>query len=339
MESKYYTGIDISAEFFTVSCLEVECKKITTFDNFENSAEGFRKFLKEINKISKDKSKFIIGMEATGVYGEKLAHFIYGNGYKLVIENPLKVKKSFGLSGKKSDAIDSRRIAEYLYRFNDELKFWQPKHENIEYIRVLLAQREQLNKQKVANINARKALQRKQYQIEESIQIYSDMISVLEIKIKDIERKAAELIKDDPELSQAISNITSIPGVGMIMSLYILVITNGFTENLDYKKIASYLGIVPLIYESGKSIRKRSSSSGIGPGELRKTLYLVSLSARNNNKIMKEYFLRKVAEGKSKRLVLNNIGNKLLKLIIAIVKSGKTYSENFRSINPVFLKN
>lgn len=32
-------------------------------------------------------------MESTGVYGEKLAYFLVGNNYALVIESPLKVKR------------------------------------------------------------------------------------------------------------------------------------------------------------------------------------------------------------------------------------------------------
>ena len=48
--------------------------------------------------------------------------------------------------------------------------------------------------------------------------------------------------------------------------------------------------------------------------------------------------MRKTAEGKSGKLVLNNIGNKLLKLVVAIVKSKKPFNENFSSVNPVFLK-
>ena len=53
---------------------------------------------------------------------------------------------------------------------------------------------------------------------------------------------------------------------------------------------------------------------------------------------MKKYFFRKVAEGKSKRLVLNNIANKLIKLLIALIISKKPYIKNYFSINPMILK-
>ena len=53
---------------------------------------------------------------------------------------------------------------------------------------------------------------------------------------------------------------------------------------------------------------------------------------------MKKYFFRKVGEGKSKRLVLNNIANKLIKILVALIISKKPYIKNFLSINPMLLK-
>jgi transposase len=165
------------------------------------------------------------------------------------------------------------------------------------------------------------------------------MIDLCNIKIKAIEKEIINLINNVPEYMQIFSNITSIPGVGNILAFNLIILTNGFTENLNSKKMASYLGIVPEVYQSGTSIKRKSASSGRGPGPLRGVLYLVSMTASVHNKTMRQYYLRKVAEGKNKKLVLNNIANKILKTIVAIIKSGNQYTENFKSINPVFLKN
>ncbi|MCP5498591.1 MAG: IS110 family transposase [Leptospiraceae bacterium] len=164
--------------------------------------------------------------------------------------------------------------------------------------------------------------------------IYEEMILNCKNMISKIEDKIKTLIESEPELKQTMDNIKTIPGVGNIFTYYLLVTTNGFKEHLDYRKLASYMGIVPLQYESGKSIRRKTSSSGIGPGNLRRVIYLVSMASRKYDKNMEKYFLRKVAEGKNKKLVLNNIGNKLLKIIIALIKSNKPYIKNFVSIHP-----
>ena len=69
-----------------------------------------------------------------------------------------------------------------------------------------------------------------------------------------------------------------------------------------------------------------------GPAKLRKLLYLAALSVRTHNQNFKKYFLRKVAEGKNKRLILNNIENKLLKITCAVINSGIAYTENFNRL-------
>ena len=186
METKYFVGLDISADFFTVSYYSIDSKNFKTFDDIDNSKNGFDILLSKIESISKEKIDFLFCMESTGVYGESLAHFLYNAGFDLVVENPLKVKKAFGISNKKSDVIDSCRIAEYILRYQDKINLWLPKLEIIEQIRVLLVQREQLNKQKVANSNAKQALDRKHFRFDESINIYQNMIIILDKQIKGI---------------------------------------------------------------------------------------------------------------------------------------------------------
>lgn len=334
----YYVGIDISSEFFTVSILAAKNMKTASLENFENSFTGFRSLVNEFQSQNISESNCVVCMEATGVYGEKLAYFLISSGYSVVVENPFKVKRAFSISPKKTDKIDSRKIAEYAYRFVDELNVWSPKSQIIEEIRILLTQREQFTVQKISNINANKALEKKFHKSVKAIQMYKEMILKCEENIKAIDREILNLIENEPEYKQAISNITSIPGVGNMLAFHILVITNGFTEHLNYKEIASFVGIVPLPFESGTSIRKNNSSSGIGSGNFRKLLFLASMSSRRFNEDMRNYFIRKVAQGKNKRLVLNNIGNKLLKLILALLKNRKPFINNYVSINPVFLK-
>lgn len=52
-------------------------------------------------------------------------------------------------------------------------------------------------------------------------------------------------------------------------------------------------------------------------------------------KQFQQYFFRKVAEGKHKKLVLNNIQNKILKLACAVVRSNQPYIPNYVSVNPL----
>lgn len=61
------------------------------------------------------------------------------------------------------------------------------------------------------------------------------------------------------------------------------------------------------------------------------------MSVRTHHAQFREYFLRKIAEGKSKQLVLNNIANKLLKIMCAVLRTQTPYIPNYQSVNPKLL--
>ena len=59
---------------------------------------------------------------------------------------------------------------------------------------------------------------------------------------------------------------------------------------------------------------------------------MCSLAAIEKNKACKEIYERIVAKGKSKKLALIAVANKLLKQSLAIAKSGLYYDEDYRSL-------
>ena len=67
---------------------------------------------------------------------------------------------------------------------------------------------------------------------------------------------------------------------------------------------------------------------------MRKLLHLGALSVRTHKPVFRHYFERKVAEGKPKKLVLNNIANDLVRIICAILRSQTPYIPNDRSVHP-----
>jgi transposase len=131
--------------------------------------------------------------------------------------------------------------------------------------------------------------------------------------------------------------LKTIPGVAMLLAANLLVVTHGFTQELYYKRLAAYIGICPYKHESGKSVYKKPRSARYGPARLRKLLRLAARSLKTHKKPYQYYFLQKSAQGKESALILNNISNKLLKIMCAIIKSQKPYQENYKSINPCIL--
>lgn len=336
---KYFVGIDVAASSLAATILSSTDSPGLLKTDIPNSVDGFEALLEWLtdNHLTADNS--VLCIEATGVYGEALCYFSAAKKLRIAVEPPLKVKRAFKQAGHKTDAVDSRQIAEYALRFSDELHFWQPNASLVEQIDVLLKTRQHFSVQLTSNQNTLNTLKRKYIQTPVANKVYEKTIQQLKEHIHTIDEQLRRLIDQDPTFRDMISKLTSIPGVGMLMASNILVLSRGFTKTLSHKQLAAHIGICPYQHQSGSSVFKRPRSRRYGPSLPRKLLYLASLSVRTHHLSFEKYFLRKVAEGKSKRLVLNNIANKLLKIICAVVKTRCYFIPNYQSVNPLLLKN
>lgn len=335
---EYFVGIDVASLSFTAAVGKTPWQLVIRPAEFANDFDSFPKFLHWLQQHNLQPDNTALCMEATGVYSEALAYFVHANGYRIAVEPPLKVKRAFDTSGHKSDAVDSRQIAEYACRFFDELAFWQPKADILEQIKVLLTTREQFSAQLTAHRNALKTLQRKVVVTPLAEQLHQESITQLKNHIKSIEEEIQRLIDQDPSYRQMVSLLMSVPGVGLLLAAQMLVIVENSPEPVSAKTLAAYIGICPYERLSGTSLFMRSSSRHYGPAAVRKLLYLAAMSVRTHHTQFREYFLRKVAEGKSKQLVLNNIANKLLKIMCAVLRTQTPYIPNYHSVNPLLLK-
>jgi transposase len=334
----HWIGVDMGSESFAAAVLTELGKPIPVRDPIPNTPEGYAVFAGWINGQGITVSNAVICLEATGVYGEGFCYHFHAQGFRVAVEPPNKVKKAFETNGDKTDAVDSRQIAEYACRFYDELHYWEPKAEILEQVRTLLSAREQFTVQLTSCKNGFKALERKVVRTPMALDMYAETIQRLQENIKKIDREIERLIKRDPLHGQVLSHLKSIPGVGLLLSSSIYVLSNGFSLELDAGQVASYAKVCPRRHESGTSVYRKPRCQKFGPSKIRKLLYLSALTAIQYNKTLKAYFLRKVAEGKAKRLVVNNVANKILRIICGILKNGEPFIENYRSINPVFLK-
>lgn len=332
---KFSIGIDLANLTFVVSVLTHHDKEFIT-KQFNNEQLGFDEFVSWLkkNKVKSDNS--VIVMESTGVYSEKLCYFLYQKGYLISVENALKVKRAFGISPRKNDIIDSKRIAEYAFRFYDELKFWKPAEQLIEEVKSLLSLREYLRIQVSSHMASFKALKKKEIQSKLAIDTHLSVIDDFKIKIKSIEEEIKVLVSSDINILHKINCLISIPGVGFLLSVNLMVVTNAFKENIDYRTLASYIGIAPIEHTSGTSVNKKVNKK-FGHSRLKKLFYLCSMNTVRHKSFFYPYYNRKVAQGKNKMTVLNNISNKMLRIACGIIKSGKPFIPNYCSLNPNFV--
>ena len=164
-------------------------------------------------------------------------------------------------------------------------------------------------------------------------QYLNQTLKHLQKQIQKLEIKLEALIKQ--EYQKELTLLESIPGIGRKTSMFLLVITDGFNRFERGSQLCSFSGITPVIRTSGISIRGKERISKIGNRKLRNLLFLCSFNACKYNKSCKAVYDRIVAKGKSKKLALLAVCNKLLKQAFSIVKSGLPYDQNYMSVKPI----
>lgn len=332
-EVKYFIGVDIGSETFVVSVCTDPYNLIFKATAWHNSSEGYDKFLSWLKDKGYTPGNCVVCMEATGVYSQGLAYFLVFHSYSVTIEPPLEVKKSFSTHSHKNDPVDSVNISEYACRYYDRLHFWQPPDEVLKHIKTLLATREHITRTLSSYYNSLRTLKREQVLTQEAIDIHKRIIKELKTSRKDIDKQIKELIKTDDSVKHVYGFVNSVPGVGLQLASHILIMTECGRKELNYRNVASYVGISPWDHESGTSVKKRPRSKKNGPGQVRKLLYLAAMSLREHNDYFREYFERKTAEGKSGRLIINNIANRLLKIIFGILRTKRPYIKGYISVH------
>lgn len=321
-----FVGIDVSLNDFAASIYRGPNTAQRPTRLFANTFEGFETFLRWLSDHQLEEDQVLICVESTGVYAEALSYFLFENGLDVVVESALKIKQAFRQTNK-DDLTDSQQIAEYGFRFFDRLELWQPKAMVIEQIRTLLMLREQLISQRSACRNMRHVLAKKVVQTKKALDVIDTQMTLLQHQITEIEREIKRLIARDARLKKGHTLLSSIPSVGLLLSAHLMVLSNGFERPLSARQLSAYLGICPYTHRSGKTVMRPSKSRRYGPRMVRKLLYLAAMNLKQHSPSHGRYYARKVAEGKSARLVLNNLSNKLLRIICAVLRDGHPYQK------------
>ena len=76
-------------------------------------------------------------MEHIGIYNTHLLKLLYELKLALWLESSLQIKQAGGMQRGKTDKVDARRIAQYAYRFRDQIRLWEPPREVIQQLAFL----------------------------------------------------------------------------------------------------------------------------------------------------------------------------------------------------------
>ncbi len=311
-------GVDVSKDKLDVVSSEGEYLQVS------NTKKGYKELL-EVMSLS----DYVV-MEATGYYHYQLAYFMLENNRLVSVANPLSVKRfiQMSLSKIKTDKSDARMICEYGVKVEQE--WWSGHSKSQQECLQLLSLVETYQKQMTMiknKIHGEKVLLKPSKEVFNCLNL---TLNHLRRQIEKLEKEVERLVKLDYQ--KELTLLESIPGFGRKTSMFLLVITDGFNRFERGNQLCSFAGITPVIRNSGTSVRGKERISKIGNPKLRNLLFLCSFNACKYNRACKALYERIVAKGKSKKLALLAVCNKLLKEAFSIVKSGLPYDDQFVSV-------
>jgi transposase len=316
-----YIGIDVSKD-----SLSVAMPKLTTgwkISEFANSPDGIRSLLSQMP----DQAHCVL--EATGSYSVLVTYMLTQARVTISVINP-KQSHHFAkmhLSVTKTDPRDAVLLSEYgrvvqpaVYQMSsDSLLLLKQK-------RTLLRQ---YQKQRVALLNLLESfrpLPLKDATVQQSL---SQMITHFQTAIAQLKAEINQVCQAD--FADQYKRLRSIKGISDAIATALIETTNGFRDFTSAKALAKFIGVAPIIYQSGKvGITKGINRSG--DAHLRGQLYMASLSAIRYNKPCRECYQRLKAAGKVTNVALMAVVNKLLRQAYAVVKFNEDYDPNYQPI-------
>ena len=332
MDIRYFVGIDIAKA--SLDWVVYDGNKVVLQTNTANTVVGIKTVLRLLKTLPNwMPAQAVFCMEHTGIYNAHLLDFLHKLRFPIWLESSLQIKKAGGLQRGKTDSIDAQRIAEYAYRFRDQLRLWEPPRHVVQQLAMLSATRQRLigvynqlagpltEQQSFTNSTLQKQL----------VKSCKASLAAIDKDRQAIDKAMDALIEGDEQLNKLVKLITSVPGIGTATATEVLIATNELQTIAEPKKLACHAGVAPFEYKSGSSVRGRPGVSQHARKRLKSLLHLAAMTAIRLKGELQEYYQRKVREGKNKMLVLNAVRNKLIHRLYAVVKRGEKYDKTYLS--------
>ena len=156
------------------------------------------------------------------------------------------------------------------------------------------------------------------------------VIADLDSRIATLEEELARVLRDGAWAESA-ALLSTITGIGLVTSAWLLVATLNFTACASAEGAAAYAGLVPLAHESGSSVRGRAAIGQGGHARLRTALYLATLTAARFNPVIRAQYQRLRAAGKPAKVARCAAARKLLHLAFAVVTKKRAFDPAYRT--------
>ncbi len=133
-----------------------------------------------------------------------------------------------------------------------------------------------------------------------------------------------KIIEKDEKLNENFTLATSVVGISLIVGSYMLVQTNNFSQ-FNQREYACHAGVAPFENSSGTDTPQKRKTNKMADKKIKALLTNAALSAKEHDPQIKQYYTRKIKEGKNKYCVLNAVRFKLISRVFATVNRGTPY--------------
>jgi transposase len=306
-----FIGIDVSSQ-----TLEVASTDQAKTWQVANDVVGIGQLVSQTSALA----PALVVLEATGGYEFEAACALQAAGLAVAVVNPRTARDFARAMGAlaKTDALDARMLAAFarvLHQHPERERFVKPLADTeLQQLQALVLRRRQLvqmmtaerQRLRLAHAAARPSIER--------------VIEFLKQELDDSEAQvAAHVQSHHAQLAQALA---SVPGIGAA-SVAVLLAELPERGKLDRRRIAALVGVAPLNRDSGQMRGQRCIWGG--RADVRRTLYMATLTAVRFNPPLKACYDRLLAAGKRKKVALVACMRKLLTMLNAIAKHGSTW--------------
>jgi len=292
-------GIDVSKAYLDVA-LTGEAQPA----RYTNDEDGIAKLVAWLRNQKVER----VVLEATGGYQRRVLAALLAAELPAVAVNPRQARDFAKAIGKleKTDEVDARMLALFAERIRPEVR--PLVDETTREFQELLARRRQLNEMLVAEKNR---LHQASKTVRRSVKSHIDW---LKNQLRDTDKDLENGLRNSPAWDVQVDVLESEPGVGRITSMTLLAELPEL-GTLDRKKIAKLVGVAPLNHDSGVSRGYRSTWGG--RATVRAPLYMATLVATRHNPVIRTFYARLLARGKTKKVALVAAMRKLLVILNA----------------------
>ena len=319
---EWFVGIDVSKATLDVSVLSSRGQAASI--HLANTPGDHRKLLRRVRKAAGDAPVHWC-MEATGPYHWRLALALVQAGEHVSVENPRRVKHFAVAIGavQKTDRADAKAIARYAQAMRPEAwRLAEPRIRELMFLDRRLSDLARLCTQEANRLEHPCLPELVRQGIQASLKEF-------ERQTQQVEERMAELIEQDPELSESCRLLQTIPGIGTRASVTLLAEAGDVARFQRAEDLAAAFGLHPRLRRSGTSLNGKTRISKAGNAHARCRLYMPAVVGIRVNPILKEFYTKLVLNHKPKKAALIACERKLVMIAYGVLKSRKPFDPDY----------